>query len=318
MRRSFWLVSVLFGSAAWATDSGVLAPKAVSQLDPGLPSVFWTQIDEALLQDGMGASATLTETDQSTMTLSLSDFGFSLPEESNILGLEASIYVAADNLSGSAPFLLQSKFTKAGGFSVGFVDPAVMDPTDGSTFGPTEIKVGGASELFGSTLSAAEVSDPGFAFEIRWEKAGPPDISGTIHVDFVTITIWFEGPSGETGVISASRPGPYFEGESLTLTSPAGDGFQWTKDGNFIPGATDALLDFSPLAIEQSGSYGVLFSTITKELAAAPPFELEVLPAEAGEPDPPIVESMPATRAALLLFVSIGVVLLARNRLLVK
>ena len=272
-----------------ATSALGASPTVATQHDAGVP---WSDLANALSDDGADATASLSATDQATQTLSLSGFGLAIPAGAVIAGLEVTVDVAADGLSGSlGPILLQTHFTKAGGFSSFPKVLAAMDPTDGATFGPTLLTAGGDDDLWSTTWTPAEVNDPDFALELRWDKAGA-DAAGTLHIDHVTVEVTIVTPSMDAGEIMASRPGPYYEGEGLELIAPPGLDHQWLRDGEYL-GTNGGALDLAPLTMGHTGNYSVVFTTITKELAAAPPFALVVLPAPA----------LPAMEIALILFV---------------
>lgn len=288
---NFWALTVV--TTAWGAS-----PTVATQHDPGIPGVPWSDLANALTDDGATANATLSASDQSTQTLTLSGFGLSLPVDAVITGLEATVEVSADGLSGSTgPILLQAHFTKTGESGEFSSFPQIVteiDPTGGATFGPTVATVGGANDLWSASWSPAEINRADFSLELRFDKGGG-DAAGTVRIDHAAIEVTFVSPSMDAGVIVASRPGPYFEGESLALFAPSGTDYQWVRDGEFIGGANGATLDLAPLTIGDTGNYSVLFSTVTKGLSVAPPFALVVLPA-------------PGLPAAQWLLVSVAVV----------
>ncbi|MEX2015808.1 MAG: hypothetical protein WD873_04155 [Candidatus Hydrogenedentales bacterium] len=305
MLRTGVLAPFIIAAAApaWAVQLSA-APTVAAQHDAGTP---WADVDDALSDDGANATASLSTTDQSTQTLTLRGFGFALPADAVVTGLEVSVEISADGLSGTTgPLLLQAHFTKVGEFSSFPQVVAGIDPAGGATFGPAVVVAGSESDLWSASWTPAELNNPDFALELRWDKAGP-DAAGSIHIDYATVSVTFVTPSGDVGVITASRPAPYIEGEELTLFAPPGADYQWAKDGELMAGATAASLDLAPLETGHSGSYSVIFTAEAKELVAAPPFALVVIPA---------AEAMPAGEwgALALAMMAVGVLWIALRR----
>jgi hypothetical protein len=93
----------------------------------------------------------------------------------------------------------------------------------------------------------------------------------------------------ETGILYiVSNPGPGFieQNGPLTLTAPEGSNYQWRFNGgnmsdtDRITGTDSRILEFSPVTMDDEGTYTCVYDDGTgKAIVETPPFVLTVLPA---------------------------------------
>jgi hypothetical protein len=93
-----------------------------------------------------------------------------------------------------------------------------------------------------------------------------------------------ETPEG--GEIVPSTHGFIEEGDTFTLTAPAGSNYQWKKNGNDLAeesprltGVNEAVLRFDPIEESDTGTYTVLYEPLSKSPVESQPLNLIVLPA---------------------------------------
>jgi hypothetical protein len=127
-------------------DTGYLLPVAGANVD-NAGGVAWTNPEEATLDDGVDASMTVGAA--ASDYLAVTNFGATLPAGSAVVGIEASV-VRVDDSSATVLISLTKNGTTPVGSTKTVTD--VGDP----------VVVGGASDLWGTTLSEAEVEATGF------------------------------------------------------------------------------------------------------------------------------------------------------------
>lgn len=110
------------------------------------------------------------------------------------------------------------------------------------------------------------------------------DAAGNAGTDTTNDELVIESGTPETppaikGVITSNPPVGFIElGDTVTLTAPAGSGYQWVFEGSPIGGATTQILVRDAIA-PNLGTYVVEYDDGTKALVQSEPFVLSAIPA---------------------------------------
>ncbi len=185
MRKLFLIVGfcLLMIPTVWADNTGEQSPASSAQ--EGSPTTSWTNIDSVFASDDQRASYTGTSADSIYVT----NFTMGVTAGATI----DSIFVTTEaqgSASQSARRRLQVFLTKDGTTAVG---TAVTFNHDQDSDTQTRL-TGGATPLWGTTFTAAEVNATTFGI-VTWKSASQ---AGTILLDHVTIYIAFTEVAGET------------------------------------------------------------------------------------------------------------------------
>lgn len=175
-------------SAATAADDSVSGGTA-----------SWSVPNNSLTSDGNYAVLSLDQTNPIGHYLKLTNFGFSIPTGATITGVKVEIL--GKRVTVATPTLnIVDKLVKAGTPTGTF---AVTNTTGAFTGVASTKQVGAAGELWGATLTAADVNDPGFGFAM-YEQINGPGATQTdvLSIDWIKMTVYYTTISD--GIVTAS------------------------------------------------------------------------------------------------------------------
>ena len=149
-------------------------------------------------------------------------FFLRVPASATIIGVQLN---AQQNLSGTAgpPSRLNMSLIKAG-------TPTGTSPTGQAVgiagiagFVQTPLIVGGPTDLWGTTLTPADVNDAGFGVALAFQLGS----AGSVVISTVTLTVWYTLPDANGIILQDSTPN-------------LGNGVQseWTRGANIIAGVS--------------------------------------------------------------------------------
>ena len=156
--------------------------------------VAWLNTGNALLDDGAFATAALSNVDVSSQYLDVTNFGFSIPNNSIIDGILVEVNRKGTQVTDSI------KDTR-----VRMLDGGVVTSQDKSSAvaWPTVSEYqsyGGASDLWGNFWNPASINASGFGVTIAVTTAG---LAETASIDFIRITVYYH--LGKSGKIQQSK-----------------------------------------------------------------------------------------------------------------
>lgn len=150
--------------------------------DDGTGNISWSNLSNASGSDNAYATVTVTNpTATFSAQLRFRNWGFTIPIGSTITGIEVTI----ERKSASGTLITTGAYVAVGGIEGGTIhDQSAVWSTTEST-----ITLGGSSDLWGLTPTAAQVnaSNFGWAISVNQPSAG----SDTASVDHVTMTVYY-------------------------------------------------------------------------------------------------------------------------------
>ena len=197
-----------FGTATAASCGGIVA---------------WTNPSNALTTNATNATAALTSANNTTHCLQLTNLGLSVPSNATITGITVNILRAGG--TASATVKDQSIQLIKGGTASG-TDKATATTW---TTALTTATYGTSSDLWGLTLTPADVNAANFGLNIRAARVtGSP----TAKVDYAEIIVCYSTPSssGPIATITTATTGAigsyYFNASNVTDGDPSVSGNQ--------------------------------------------------------------------------------------------
>jgi MSHA biogenesis protein MshQ len=197
----------------------------------GGPNQNWSNTNRAQLQDNSYATASVND-HQLSDTLQCTGYGFSIPTSATIDGITVTVWRMANN--GSCCTDAQMQLVKAG----------TIQATDRSTttYYPTSNTAeahGGATDLWGTTWTPADINDPNFGAAFAIQKPVTAGGNRTVRVDYIEIAIDYtllpptpiaEYRFDETGATGAN-----------SALDSSGNGLNGTPNGGVVVGGTGAV-----------------------------------------------------------------------------
>jgi hypothetical protein len=155
-------------------------PSSVTQ--QGDYEVSWTNINNVLTSDDSYCTSSLVVPGPETDTLRASDFDFTVPHGATINGIVVEIerYSSAANTIKDAEITIRKGTTNSNNKSTG----SFWSTTEGY------VSFGGASDLWGLTLTAEEVNAATFAVNVR--VANESGEFGTAFIDHIRVTVYYQ------------------------------------------------------------------------------------------------------------------------------
>jgi hypothetical protein len=161
MRKLLFALLILVPSIALGADTGFVIAGTGTDADGGYP--IWSNPNN-ITTDNESSYARIT-LGQSVGTTSnylrATNFGFSIPTGATINGIEASIHgygVPPANKD------LHAYLIKGNALQTGWTDKGTSTPLNGGAF---TLSYGGATDMWGGTLSASDVNSSGFGMGIQ-------------------------------------------------------------------------------------------------------------------------------------------------------
>jgi hypothetical protein len=172
----------------------IKAPNTVSQ--SGDTGLAWSNLDYAKIVDGLAATtAYATLSPINARPLILTNFGFAIPADSVIKGVQANV-VRRGYSTGSSPYVRDVSVLLYYG-----VYPVANCQNKASTtdWSLTDFRgdiFGGTTDLWGTQLTPTIVNSSSFGLYltcVAYSSSGPPN--GTrAEIDGVSLTIWYDAP----------------------------------------------------------------------------------------------------------------------------
>lgn len=176
--------------------SGPLSPGTVVD-DAGVGTVTWSNPGNAAASDDARSEATLTSVDPLSHYLKATNFGFAIPTDATVTGIEVAVERSASNLTDVRDNRV--RIVKAN--VIGATDRADTATTDWPTADAYKT-YGSSSDLWGETWTPAQINaaDFGIAFAAQ-------AINGTqtARVDHIRITVYYTEPV-VPGAMTATLP----------------------------------------------------------------------------------------------------------------
>lgn len=175
-----------------SSSTGLLQTASSIVNDSVSPEVAWSNLPKAQVQDNMYASAVASNTVSSFDTgfLIATGFGMNVPAGATITGIEVQYGAGGVGY----PIIEKNVDLVKGG--------VVQTSTDHSqaltiNSASTSVTRGGSTDLWGASLTPADVNDPGFGVAIKFTlpSTGTPDYNQA-DVDYMAVNVYYTQPSG--------------------------------------------------------------------------------------------------------------------------
>ena len=197
------LLAPFAAHAAFQTRS----PATCISFDIGNPN--WGNPDRAQTSNDADATATVND-NQTTDALVCLQYGFSIPAGATVLGIIVRVERSA-TAGGSPKRDAIMRILKGG-----VAEPADRSTATNYTTGDVVEDHGGATDLWGTTWTDADINDANFGAAFAAQKAGGAGGAATVSVDHMEIEVHYTQPP----------PAP-------TLVSPADGAIELTSTPNF-------------------------------------------------------------------------------------
>ena len=162
----------------------------------GIGSAAWS-VPSNILSDNGVFSASIVPTGGRSNWLVADTFGFSVPGGDTVVGVEVKMESKVNTTSPNKMYISQAKLGKDDS-TFGTDKADVTMPLD--TASPWLTTFGGPTDLWGLSLTPAEVNASGFQF--RFHAYNVESYSLLAQVDIIQAKVYYETPSG---VIAFSR-----------------------------------------------------------------------------------------------------------------
>ena len=132
------------------------------------------------------------------------DYGFAIPSNATILGVQVTNYFKTVNLGSGWSSVDTLRLVKAGTIQSG----AATTSGSGGVYSGNELygQVGSSSDLWGGTWGPSDINNSSFGVAIQTVVSG----SGTaeLEIDYLSIQVWYTygSPPVATGVASQANP----------------------------------------------------------------------------------------------------------------
>ena len=223
--------AVLYAVEPQQTDTGLVSPgTAVNDNSQG--GIQWNGLTSALASDDARATSAVVSGLPDTSLLKVTNFGFSVPDEASILGIEVSIERRKSGVGEGRDDVLQA--VKGG--SLAGDDRASTTPwptSDGTAV------YGGSADTWGEQWTPADVNDT--AFGVALSARLTSGSSGTFEVDHIQIRVFYLLPA------------------TVHVTTREGSGGNWSQPEQW----TNSLATVSGLVAYFENDYNVLVSGAT-------------------------------------------------------
>jgi hypothetical protein len=163
----------------------------------------WTSVTSILVSDDARAAVTIACCDGLSERLTISDWGFTIPDTAAIVGIQIDIEKRGVNVTGT-PTLKMYMYRDSGSYVLHTVH---------TPWGNTEevLTLGGPTELFGHSWAPQDFGDDIFGFLVQLQIDSDGDGAGTIELDHLTLTIFYQP------LTPAEEPVPAVPGRMLLV-----------------------------------------------------------------------------------------------------
>lgn len=175
------------------TDAG--PNNAGTGTDIGGGTYSWTNPGNITADDNSDATAVISGNTVLTNSLVASNFGFSIPSDATVNGVQFGVRAWYSHDSGTAGAIVirTAQLRKAG------ADAGTAKTNAGSTWSTSEAEIGpigSSSDLWGTTVTPSDANNSGFGLRMQcWWSFGLGQ--NTAHIDLVTCTVTYTPAAGK-------------------------------------------------------------------------------------------------------------------------
>lgn len=245
--RLIVLLVVLLAPPAAFAHTQTRSPSTCITFDLGGGNPAWTNPDRAQTSNNSDASVSLND-NQLSDGLVCYDYGFAVPGGATVLGIVVNVERAS---SGGGSPRRDALMVVLKGFVAA---PADRSTTTNYTGTDVVEPHGGATDLWGTTWTPAEINDAGFGIGFASQKAGTAGGASTVTVDHISIDVHYSSAPAAPNLTSPA------DGAVVTTSNPT---FTWSAaadpDGDTVTyqiQADDSGCGFASPELDQSGVAG--------------------------------------------------------------
>lgn len=169
---------------------GPLYPSSADQEHPGMSSNPWSNIGNIVSDNGAHATSNVSKNNM-TYYARGTNFGFAIPSNATILG----IYAEFERGCNFNQFYDGGIFLMKNGSRVGSNKAVGVNWNSNTVYA-----YGGASDLWGTTWTPAEINASGFGFACAGHHQGGDDVR-SVWIDFLRVTVTYEPLSQGMGMM---------------------------------------------------------------------------------------------------------------------
>jgi len=240
----------LFSSVAWA-DTLTASPSGCTSVS-SVGTKAWTAPGNATATDGSYATVAITD-NETSYYLQCLNYGFaSIPTWAVINGLIVNVVRKSSSTTATVPTDANVRLLKAG--TIGTTDRATT--TSYTTADVTEAH-GGATDLWGTTWTPADLKATNFGVAFATKKPGTASGSRTVSVDYISVVANYTIPP--RSCVSVAN-GAWSSATTWNCGSGPGDGPPISTDSATINGQTVSL-DTSATVTSLTINSGILQQT---------------------------------------------------------
>ncbi len=172
----------------------------------------------ALLVDGTETDLTSAmPLNSATKLLVLTGFNFNIPAGATVTGVAVS--VTRRSTSSSGEFIRDAVVELVGGFGTS-TSLATADPWPATLAAAI---YGGVSELWGASLTPADVNSANFGIAIAAQNTDPA-VAHNAHIDGATVTVYYTVLTAQTITVGTAAPASAIYGSTFDVAASAGSG----------------------------------------------------------------------------------------------
>ncbi len=157
-------------------------------INPG--NIDWSRSRRAATSNNSYATVNINNSSSSSRYLRATNFGFSIPTNATITGIEARIEKSEANNSTSTYIRDYSVRLVKNGTLVG--DNKALTSTNWST-SDTTVSYGGSNNLWGTTWSVGDINDSDFGLALSVGRSGSSN--ETARVDYMSLVVYYTLPT---------------------------------------------------------------------------------------------------------------------------
>ncbi len=170
-----------------AASVGPSSPTAASDTTINGSGSTWSSPSNALASDGVYSSASLGRNKYSDF-LTVSGFGFTIPSDATINGIQADIEKYADN-SNISDYEVEAYNPISASYSANLGTTTSWPSTD------TNVTYGGTTNLWGTSWTPAAIDSSSFSINISAINNTSANKTYNAYVDYISVTIYYSQPS---------------------------------------------------------------------------------------------------------------------------
>jgi len=189
--RNLLLLLALWASCVSAQDvigaghRSLFTPPHGNQTQTASTAAGWTNPTNVFVLDQVYATTTIAQNGNSP-NLTVSNFGFTIPNNAVIAGVVVTIYHFDENGNGD---LQDHSVNIMKALSVVGSNKAIVTPWAAGS--EESYTYGGTSDLWGTTLTPSDVNGSGFGILFTAHNSTSVDGPQTAGIDYVSITVYY-------------------------------------------------------------------------------------------------------------------------------